>query len=51
MDDGASPRFMHSAAQALADLLPAGRRRILPGQTHAVDPEVLADAVAEFFTS
>jgi hypothetical protein len=42
---------MHSAAQTLADLLPAGRRQTLPGQTHAVDPEVLADAAAEFFTS
>jgi pimeloyl-ACP methyl ester carboxylesterase len=51
MDGGASPPFMHSAAQALADLLPDGRRRTLAGQTHAVDPVVLADVVAEFFTS
>ena len=42
---------MHSAAQALADLLPDGRRRTLAGQTPAVDPVVLADVVAEFFTS
>ncbi len=51
MDGGASPPFMHSGAKALADLLPTVRRRTLHGQTHAVDPQVLAGALGEFFTS
>ncbi len=51
IDGGASPPFMHTGAQALADLLPTGQRRTLQGQTHAVDVEILADTLTEFFTT
>jgi len=49
LDGGASPQMMHDGAQALADLLPTVQRRTLPGQTHAVDVEVLARALNDFF--
>ena len=35
--------------QALADILPDGRTRTLEGQTHDVDPKVLAQALGDFF--
>jgi pimeloyl-ACP methyl ester carboxylesterase len=49
IDGGASPAFMHNAAQALADALPNAQRRTLEGQTHDVAPEVLAPVLEEFF--
>jgi pimeloyl-ACP methyl ester carboxylesterase len=49
MDGGASPAFMHSAAQAVADALPNAQHRTLEGQTHDVAPEVLAPVLIEFF--
>jgi pimeloyl-ACP methyl ester carboxylesterase len=49
MDGGASPAFMHDAAKATVDRLPNAQHRQLPGQTHDVDPEVLASVLAEFF--
>ncbi len=49
MDGGASPTFMHNAAQATTGCLPNARHRRLPEQTHNVDPEVLAPVLAEFF--
>jgi pimeloyl-ACP methyl ester carboxylesterase len=42
IDGGASPAFMHNAAQAAADALPNAWCRTLEGQTHEVAPEVLA---------
>jgi hypothetical protein len=50
LDGGASPAWMHRAAQAVADALPLGQRRTLEGQTHLVDPEVLAPVLLDFFT-
>jgi len=50
MDGGGSPAWMHNAAQAAADILPNARRLTLEGQTHAVDPDVLAPALQAFFT-
>lgn len=50
LDGGASPAWMHRAAQAVADTLPLGQRRTLEGQTHLVDPEVLAPVLLDFFT-
>jgi pimeloyl-ACP methyl ester carboxylesterase len=41
--------FMVSTAKALSQAFPQGRLRILGGQTHAVDPAVLAAVLAEFF--
>lgn len=49
MDGGASPAFMHNAAQATADRLPNAQHRRLSEQTHNVEPEVLAPVLAEFF--
>lgn len=46
---GASPDWMRDAAAAMADALPGGRLRTLEGQTHEVDPEVLAPVLLEFF--
>ncbi|KAE8764221.1 alpha/beta fold hydrolase [Georgenia thermotolerans] len=51
LDGGASPAWMHRAAQAVADALPLGQRRTLEGQTHRVDPEVLAPVLLDFFTA
>jgi pimeloyl-ACP methyl ester carboxylesterase len=41
-----SPPWMGDAARALAAVIPGARARMLPGQTHDVDPRVLADALA-----
>lgn len=46
---GASPTFMHNAAQAAADALPNAQRCTLEGQTRDVAPEVLAPVLGEFF--
>jgi len=51
IDGGASPEYLHSGAQALADLLPDARRSTLEGQTHEVDPDVLAPVLAGFFAA
>ncbi len=51
IDGGASPAFMHTGAQALADVLPNALRRTLEGQEHDVSPEVLAPVLDEFFAS
>jgi len=49
MDGGASPAHLRNAARALADVLPRAQHRTLEGQTHAVDPEVLAPVLEAFF--
>ena len=43
--------FMPGTARALSQAMPQGRLRILAGQTHDVNPAVLAPVLAEFFTS
>jgi pimeloyl-ACP methyl ester carboxylesterase len=48
-DGGASPTWLHNAADALAKVLPHASRQTLEGQTHMVDPKVLAPVIAEFF--
>ena len=48
-DGGASPAWFHNAADALAKALPHGSRQTLEGQTHMVDPMVLAPVLIEFF--
>jgi pimeloyl-ACP methyl ester carboxylesterase len=48
LDGGDSPPWMHNAAEALAGVLPDARRRTLAGQTHQVEPEVLAPVLEEF---
>jgi pimeloyl-ACP methyl ester carboxylesterase len=47
----ASPPRLTDAARQVADALPNGRLTTLEGQTHDVDPEVLAPVLAEFFTA
>ena len=49
IDGGASPAFMHNAAQAVAHALPNAQRRTLEGLTHDVAPEALAPVLVEFF--
>ncbi|MCF3965274.1 alpha/beta fold hydrolase [Streptomyces fuscigenes] len=49
MDGGASPHAMRAGARAVAASLPRGSHRTLPGQTHAVEPDVLAPVLREFF--
>ncbi len=51
MSGDAGLAFMPEAARALSQAIPLGQLRILEGQTHAVDPAVLAPVLAEFFTS
>jgi pimeloyl-ACP methyl ester carboxylesterase len=43
--------FMPDAARVLSQAIPRGQLRMLAGQTHAVDPRVLAPVLVEFFTS
>jgi pimeloyl-ACP methyl ester carboxylesterase len=43
--------FMPDAARVLSQAIPRGQLRILAGQTHEVNPGVLAPVLAEFFTS
>ncbi|KOV95370.1 alpha/beta fold hydrolase [Streptomyces sp. NRRL B-3648] len=45
---GASPEWMHRASQAVAEAVPQGTYRILPGQTHMVEPDVLGPVLAEY---
>jgi len=45
-----SPAGLRHAVQAVAAVLPHAERRILQGQTHDVDPEVLAPVLEEFFS-
>ncbi|MFI9762211.1 alpha/beta fold hydrolase [Streptomyces sp. NPDC051963] len=46
----ASPAWLREATQAVAETAPEGTYRSLEGQTHMVDPQVLAPVLAEFFT-
>jgi pimeloyl-ACP methyl ester carboxylesterase len=45
----ASPGWMRDATRAVAEAVPHGTYRSLPGQTHMVDPDALAPVLAEFF--
>lgn len=49
MSGGASYPFMHETAQALGKVIPNAQVRSLDGQTHAVDVDVLAPVLVEFF--
>src|SRR5258706_10848771 len=51
MNGGASYAFMYDTAQALGKAIPNAQVRILEGQTHNVDLDVLAPVVMEFFSS
>jgi len=47
----ASLPFMPGTARALSNAMPHGQLRILEGQTHDVNPGVLAPVLVDFFTS
>src|SRR6266487_5114937 len=47
-DGGASEAWVHHGADALAKVLPHASRQTLEGQTHMVDPNVLAPVLIEF---
>ncbi|GHD29681.1 alpha/beta hydrolase [Streptomyces violarus] len=45
----ASPAWLREAARAIADSVPKGAYRTLQGQTHMVEPNVLAPVLTDFF--
>jgi pimeloyl-ACP methyl ester carboxylesterase len=45
-----SPIFLQNTAKALAMALPHGQHRILPDQTHDINPSVVGPLVEAFFT-
>ncbi len=49
MAGDASPPFMSDAARVLSQVIPVNQLRMLKGQTHEVDPAVLAPVLVEFF--
>jgi pimeloyl-ACP methyl ester carboxylesterase len=49
IDGGESPAWARNAVQALVEHLSDAHRQTLEGQTHQVDPEVLAPLLREFF--
>jgi pimeloyl-ACP methyl ester carboxylesterase len=51
MAGDASLPFMPNAARVLSQAIPQAELRTLEGQTHEVNPGVLAPVLAEFFTS
>ncbi len=51
MAGDASLPFMPDAARVLSRAIPQGQLRTLEGQTHEVNPGVLASVLVEFFTS
>jgi pimeloyl-ACP methyl ester carboxylesterase len=50
IDGGASPPSLRNAVQGLVDVLPDARRLTMEGQTHEVDPTLLAPVLVEFFS-
>ncbi|WP_119730395.1 alpha/beta fold hydrolase [Thermomonospora amylolytica] len=48
LSGGASPEWMRTVAQQVADTVQNGRHQVLEGQTHDVDPRAVAPAVREF---
>ena len=50
IDGGASPPWLRNAARALVDVLPNARRLTMDGQTHEVDPTLLAPVMTEFLS-
>lgn len=51
MNGSASFPFMRDTARALAEAMPTGRYRELPGQRHDVEAEAIAPVLAEFFSN
>jgi pimeloyl-ACP methyl ester carboxylesterase len=51
MHGGASYPFMGDTARSLSQTIPAAELRTVQGQSHAVDPSVLASVLVEFFAT
>jgi pimeloyl-ACP methyl ester carboxylesterase len=51
MAGDASLPFMPDAARVMSQAIPRGQLRMLEGQTHEVEPVMLAPVLVEFFTS
>jgi hypothetical protein len=51
MAGDASLSFMPDAARVLSQAIPQGQLRTLEGQTHEVNPGVLAPVLVDFFSS
>jgi pimeloyl-ACP methyl ester carboxylesterase len=49
LDGEQTMEFIHAAADRVAQLIPAAKRKTLAGQTHQAAPEVTAPALIEFF--
>ncbi|MCS0604118.1 alpha/beta hydrolase [Streptomyces sp. LP11] len=47
---GASPGWLREASRAVAETVPEGMHRVLDGQTHMVEPDVLGPVLADFVT-
>ena len=45
----ASPPWARDAARAIADAVPGGQTRVLPGQSHRIADDVLISVLKEFF--
>jgi len=50
LDGENSMPMLHNAARVLANTLPHGQRRTLPGQTHDISPHATAPVLIDFFT-
>jgi len=50
MSGGASYPFMYDTARALSQAMPRAELRVLEGQSHDVDPDVLVPVLVEFFS-
>jgi pimeloyl-ACP methyl ester carboxylesterase len=46
-----SPPYMHNATQVLLNALPNAQHRTLEGQTHDVDPRVIAPVLTAFYSA
>lgn len=46
-----SQEMLRNSMQAVADIIPGSRRRVLTGQTHNVSGKALAPVLTEFFTA
>ncbi len=49
LDGGASPAWIRESARRVAGMIPGARHRSLEGQTHDINPAVLAPVLEEFF--
>lgn len=49
IDGGASPSWMHTAADALGENIPGAKRKTIPGQDHTIGADALAPDLIQFF--